>query len=42
MARQFAGFAVGPDGSLVLSANGEGTVVREAGLKRGANLHHGR
>jgi hypothetical protein len=28
VARQFAGLAVGPDGSLVVSANGEGSVVR--------------
>lgn len=28
MARRFAGLAVGPDGSLLLSANGEGTVLR--------------
>ncbi|MGW0582112.1 hypothetical protein ACWD25_40685 [Streptomyces sp. NPDC002920] len=26
--RQFAGLAVGPDGSLLVSANGEGTVLR--------------
>lgn len=28
MARRFAGLAAGPDGSLLLSANGEGTVLR--------------
>ncbi|MEK8142109.1 hypothetical protein NKH18_04345 [Streptomyces sp. M10(2022)] len=27
-ARRFAGLAAGPDGCLLLSANGEGTVLR--------------
>ncbi|MGN9762125.1 hypothetical protein [Streptomyces sp. SD31] len=30
MARRFAGLSAGPDGSLLLSASGEGTVLRLA------------
>ncbi|WP_420076231.1 hypothetical protein ACOAKG_12405 [Streptomyces sp. JL3001] len=34
MARRFAGLAAGPDGALLLSANGEGTVLRLTPVER--------